>query len=154
MPMREIYEDRTDRWFPLSELRAAREKQFTFHDRNYRTGGPARYIEVAETGRRLGFITPMTHNFCEPCNRVRLTCTGPLYMCLGQNDAADPRSVLRRGDTGHDLWAAIDDAVSRKPKGHAFVIDRANNRPVIARHMRVTGGQERIRLIRLPYGSY
>ncbi|MFC0478440.1 GTP 3',8-cyclase MoaA [Gellertiella hungarica] len=140
MPMGEIDEDRTDQYLPLSELRAALERQFTLSDIPYRTGGPARYVEVQETGGRLGFITPMTHNFCESCNRVRLTCTGTLYMCLGQNDAADLRAALRAsGDDAH-LSAAIDEAISRKPKGHDFVIDRTRNRPAVARHMSVTGG--------------
>jgi cyclic pyranopterin phosphate synthase len=103
----------------------------------YRTGGPARYFDVAETGRRLGFITPMTHNFCESCNRVRLTCTGTLYMCLGQDDAADLRAPLR---AGADLDEAIRAAIARKPKGHDFIIDRRRTSPSVARHMSVTGG--------------
>ncbi|TWF58868.1 GTP 3',8-cyclase MoaA [Neorhizobium alkalisoli] len=140
MPMGEIEEDRTDRYLPLSKLRTDLEQQFTFQDLAYRTGGPARYVKVAETGGRLGFITPMTHNFCESCNRVRLTCTGTLYMCLGQNDAADLRSVLRTSESDANLHAAIDDAISRKPKGHDFIIDRSNNRPSVGRHMSVTGG--------------
>lgn len=139
MPMGDIEEDRTDRYLPLSQLRADLEKEFTFQSVNHRTGGPARYVRVAETGGRLGFITPMTHNFCESCNRVRLTCTGTLYMCLGQNDAADLRSTLRSSDSDADLYSAIDEAISRKPKGHDFIIDR-NNRPSVARHMSVTGG--------------
>ncbi|MBB4349378.1 GTP 3',8-cyclase MoaA [Aliirhizobium cellulosilyticum] len=140
MPMGEIDEDRTDQYLPLSELRADLERQFTLIDLAYRTGGPARYVEVTETGGRLGFITPMTHNFCESCNRVRLTCTGTLYMCLGQNDAADLRSVLRSSDSNYNLRAAIEDAIGRKPKGHDFVIDRIHRRPSVARHMSVTGG--------------
>lgn len=140
MPMGEIDEDRTDQYLPLSELRTALEQQFTLVDNAYRTGGPARYVDVQETGGRLGFITPMTHNFCESCNRVRLTCTGTLYMCLGQNDAADLRAALRASDDDADLSAAIDEAISRKPKGHDFVIDRTRNKPAVARHMSVTGG--------------
>ncbi len=140
MPMGEIDEDRTDQYLPLSELRSALEQEFTLVDNAFRTGGPARYVDVKETGGRLGFITPMTHNFCESCNRVRLTCTGTLYMCLGQNDAADLRAVLRASEDDADLFAAIDEAISRKPKGHDFVIDRARNRPAVARHMSVTGG--------------
>lgn len=140
MPMGEIDEDRTDRYLPLSRLRADLEMQFTFQEIAYRTGGPARYVEVAETGGRLGFITPMTHNFCESCNRVRLTCTGTLYMCLGQEDAADLRSVLRSSESDDGLQSAIDDAIRRKPKGHDFIIDRVNNRPSVGRHMSVTGG--------------
>ena len=140
MPMGEIEEDRTDRYLPLSKLRSDLEQQFTLTDIPFKTGGPARYVEVAETGGRLGFITPMTHNFCESCNRVRLTCTGTLYMCLGQNDAADLRTALRASDDDAYLSAAIDEAILRKPKGHDFIIDRDHNRPAVARHMSVTGG--------------
>lgn len=140
MPMGEIDEDRTDQYLPLSVLRQELEGQFTLEDLDFRTGGPARYVRVAETGGRLGFITPMTHNFCESCNRVRLTCTGTLYMCLGQNDAADLRAVLRSSDDDTVLAAAIDEAIRRKPKGHDFIIDREHNRPAVARHMSVTGG--------------
>jgi cyclic pyranopterin phosphate synthase len=140
MPMGEIDEDRTDRYLPLSQLRKSLEEQFTLTDIPFRTGGPARYVRVAETGGRLGFITPLTHNFCESCNRVRLTCTGTLYMCLGQNDAADLRAVLRESDDDAVLGAAIDEAIRRKPKGHDFIIDRQHNRPAVARHMSVTGG--------------
>nr|WP_105372600.1 GTP 3',8-cyclase MoaA [Neorhizobium huautlense] len=140
MPMGEIDEDRTDRYLPLSKLRADLEEQFTLTEIPYKTGGPARYVEVRETGGRLGFITPMTHNFCESCNRVRLTCTGTLYMCLGQNDAADLRTALRASDSDDYLSAAIDEAITRKPKGHDFIIDRQHNRPAVARHMSVTGG--------------
>ncbi|MGE6741905.1 GTP 3',8-cyclase MoaA [Allorhizobium pseudoryzae] len=139
MPMGEIDEDRTDQYMPLSELRQNLEQQFTLTEIPYKTGGPARYVEVKETGGRLGFITPMTHNFCESCNRVRLTCTGTLYMCLGQNDAADLRTALRASPDDGYLSAAIDEAITRKPKGHDFIIDR-NNRPAVARHMSVTGG--------------
>ncbi|MBB3286100.1 MULTISPECIES: GTP 3',8-cyclase MoaA [unclassified Rhizobium] len=140
MPMGEIDEDRTDQYLPLSQLRADLERQFTLTDIPYKTGGPARYVDVTETGGRLGFITPMTHNFCESCNRVRLTCTGTLYMCLGQNDAADLRTALRASESDALLHAAIDEAITRKPKGHDFIIDRTHNRPAVARHMSVTGG--------------
>ncbi|WP_423856300.1 GTP 3',8-cyclase MoaA [Xaviernesmea oryzae] len=140
MPMGEIDEDRTDQYLPLSELRADLEQQFTLTDIPYKTGGPARYVEVKETGGRLGFITPMTHNFCESCNRVRLTCTGTLYMCLGQNDAADLRTALRASESDDYLSAAIDEAIGRKPKGHDFIIDRQHRKPAVARHMSVTGG--------------
>ncbi len=140
MPMGEIDEDRTDQYLPLSQLRADLEQQFTLSDIPYKTGGPARYVKVEETGGRLGFITPMTHNFCESCNRVRLTCTGTLYMCLGQNDAADLRTALRATEDDALLYAAIDEAITRKPKGHDFIIDRTHNRPAVARHMSVTGG--------------
>jgi GTP 3',8-cyclase len=139
MPMGEIDEDRTDQYLPLSQVRDGLEQQFTLSDIPYKTGGPARYVEVKETGGRLGFITPMTHNFCESCNRVRLTCTGTLYMCLGQNDAADLRTALRASESDDYLSSAIDEAIGRKPKGHDFIIDR-NNRPAVSRHMSVTGG--------------
>jgi cyclic pyranopterin phosphate synthase len=140
MPMGEIDADRTDQYLPLSLLRADLERQFTLTDIPFRTGGPARYVQVAETGGRLGFITPMTHNFCESCNRVRLTCTGTLYMCLGQEDAADLRTPLRASEGNQLVSDAIDEAIGRKPKGHDFVIDRRTSRPAVSRHMSVTGG--------------
>jgi cyclic pyranopterin phosphate synthase len=140
MPMGDIDGDRTDQYLPLSIVRARLMDRFTLEDIPLRTGGPARYVRVAETGGRLGFITPMTHNFCESCNRVRLTCTGTLYMCLGQNDAADLRAPLRASADDAALMAAIDEAISRKPKGHDFVIDRRTKQPAVARHMSVTGG--------------
>ncbi len=140
MPMGEIDGDRTDQYLPLSLVRSRLRQHWTLRDTDYATGGPARYYDVAETGRRIGFITPLTHNFCESCNRVRLTCTGTLYMCLGQDDAADFRRVLRAGADDDGLDAAIREAISRKPKGHDFVIDRRSDRPAVARHMSVTGG--------------
>jgi len=140
MPMGEIEGDRTEQYLPLSLVRARLGSRYTLDDIPYRTGGPARYARVRETGGRLGFITPMTHNFCESCNRVRLTCTGTLYMCLGQDDAADLRAALRASESDVALDAAIDEAISRKPRGHDFVIDRRHNRPAVARHMSVTGG--------------
>jgi cyclic pyranopterin phosphate synthase len=140
MPMGDIDGDRTDQYLPLSIVRARLMDRFTLEDIPLRTGGPARYVRIAETGGRLGFITPMTHNFCESCNRVRLTCTGTLYMCLGQNDAADLRAPLRASADDAALMAAIDEAISRKPKGHDFVIDRRTKQPAVARHMSVTGG--------------
>lgn len=140
MPMGEIDIDRCDQYLPLSLLRAELEKQFTLTDIPFKTGGPARYVEIAETGGRLGFITPMTHNFCEGCNRVRLTCTGTLYMCLGQDDAADLRAPLRASEADELVAQAIDEAIGLKPKGHDFVIDRRTNRPSVSRHMSVTGG--------------
>jgi GTP 3',8-cyclase len=140
MPMGEIDADRTDQYLPLSLLRANLESIFSLRDIPYKTGGPARYVEVAETGGRLGFITPMTHNFCESCNRVRLTCTGTLYMCLGQDDAADLRAPLRASEGNELVSNAIDEAIGRKPKGHDFIIDRRTRRPAVARHMSVTGG--------------
>lgn len=141
MPMGEIDEDRFDRYLPLSRVRADLEKTFTLTDLPDRTGGPARYVRIEETGQRLGFITPLTHNFCESCNRVRLTATGQLYMCLGQNDQADLRRTLR-GNPHNDaaLDAAIAEAISRKPKGHDFDISRQRQAPAVTRHMSVTGG--------------
>jgi cyclic pyranopterin phosphate synthase len=140
MPMGEISEDRTEQYLPLSVVRARLKRRWTLTETEYRTGGPARYFDVAETGRRIGFITPMTHNFCESCNRVRLTCTGTLYMCLGQDDDADLRTVLRAGASEAELDSAILEAITRKPKGHDFIIDRRHDRPAVARHMSVTGG--------------
>lgn len=140
MPLGEISEDRTEQYLPLSIVRARLMDRYTLEDIPYKTGGPARYVRVRETGGRLGFITPLTHNFCESCNRVRLTCTGTLYMCLGQDDAADLRAPLRASDDDALLHAAIEAAIRRKPKGHDFVIDRATRRPAVARHMSVTGG--------------
>ena len=140
MPLGEIGEGRLDQYLPLSIVRARLSRHFSLEDIDYRTGGPARYVRVAETGGLLGFITPLTHNFCESCNRVRVTCTGTLYMCLGQEDAADLRKPLRASEGNDLLNAAIDEAISRKPKGHDFVIDRRHQRPALARHMSVTGG--------------
>jgi GTP 3',8-cyclase len=140
MPLGETGESRVDQYLPLSLVRTRLSERYTFSDIDYRTGGPARYVRVQETGGRLGFITPLTHNFCESCNRVRITCTGTLYMCLGQEDAADLRAPLRVSDTDGRLHAAIDEAISRKPRGHDFVIDRKHQRPAVSRHMSVTGG--------------
>jgi len=140
MPMGEVDEDRTAQYLPLSLVRARLGRRWTLSESSYITGGPARYMSIAETGQRLGFITPLTHNFCESCNRVRLTCTGTLYMCLGQDDAADLRTPLRATDNDAALDAAITEAIARKPKGHDFVIDRHHARPAVARHMSVTGG--------------
>lgn len=140
MPLGEIDEDRTDRYLPLSAVREHLEQRWTLEETGYRTGGPARYMKIKETGKRLGLITPLTHNFCESCNRVRLTCTGTLYMCLGQEDAADLRTPLRMSEGDGRLMDAIDEAIGRKPKGHDFVIDRAGADPAVGRHMSVTGG--------------
>jgi cyclic pyranopterin phosphate synthase len=140
MPLGDIGEERLAQYLPLSIVRARLAERFTLADIDYNTGGPARYVRVAETGGRLGFITPMTHNFCESCNRVRITCTGTLYMCLGQEDAADLRSPLRASESNDPLYTAIDEAITRKPKGHDFVIDRRHKRPALSRHMSVTGG--------------
>jgi GTP 3',8-cyclase len=140
MPLGEIGEGRLDQYLPLSLVRARLAERFSLEALDYRTGGPARYVRVAETGGRLGFITPLTHNFCESCNRVRVTCTGTLYMCLGQEDAADLRKPLRASEGNELLHAAIEEAIARKPKGHDFIIDRRHQRPALARHMNVTGG--------------
>ena len=140
MPLGDIDEDRTDQYLPLSLVRSRLEERWALEDLPDRTGGPARYVHIRETGGRLGFITPLTHNFCESCNRVRLTCTGTLYMCLGQADAADLRAPVRASAEDALLDAAIDEAISRKPKGHDFVIDREHKRPALRRHMSVTGG--------------
>jgi cyclic pyranopterin phosphate synthase len=140
MPLGEVGEGRVDQYVPLSMVRARLAEHFTLTDTDDNTGGPARYVRIAETGGRLGFITPLTHNFCESCNRVRVTCTGTLYMCLGQEDAADLRKPLRASEGDDLLHRAIDEAISRKPRGHDFVIDRRHQRPALARHMSVTGG--------------
>ena len=140
MPLGDIDGDRTEQYLPLSIVRAALRKRWTLEESDHRTGGPARYVTVRETGQRLGFITPLTHNFCEACNRVRLTCTGTLYMCLGQEDAADLRTPLRKSESDEALILAIREAIGRKPKGHDFVIDRRHAGPAVGRHMSVTGG--------------
>ena len=141
MPMGDIgNEDRIGQYWSLKDLRAQLETRSSLTDLPERTGGPARYVKVKETGGRVGFITPMTHNFCESCNRVRLTCTGTLYMCLGQDDAADLREPLRASEDPAVIGAAIDEAIGRKPKGHDFIIDRRSNKPSVSRHMSVTGG--------------
>ena len=140
MPMGDIGEGRIDQYVPLSLLRARLAKQYTLTDLNDDTGGPARYASVSETGGKLGFITPMTHNFCESCNRVRITCTGTLHTCLGHEDASDLRKPLRASADNELLSAAIDRAIGLKPKGHDFIIDRRHNRPSVSRHMSVTGG--------------
>ncbi|WP_181704214.1 GTP 3',8-cyclase MoaA [Chthonobacter albigriseus] len=140
MPLGEIDDDRTDQYLPLSQVRADLMDRFTLDDIPYKTGGPARYVRVRETGGRLGFITPLSHNFCETCNRVRVTCTGTLFMCLGQEDAADLRAPLRASEGDDLLHKAIDEAISRKPKGHDFIIDRDRQAPAVSRHMSMTGG--------------
>ena len=140
MPLGEIDGDRVDQYLPLSQLRAQLASHLTMTDSSYGTGGPARYMDVSETGGRLGFITPLTHNFCESCNRVRVTCTGTLFMCLGQEDATDLRKPLRASESDAALNIAIDEAIGRKPKGHDFVIDRTTKTPAVGRHMSMTGG--------------
>jgi len=140
MPLGDIGDDRLGQYLPLSIVRSRLAARFTMEEIDHQTGGPARYVRVKETGGRLGFITPMTHNFCESCNRVRITCTGTLYMCLGQEDAADLRTPLRASESNEPLYTAIDEAITRKPKGHDFIIDRRHQRPALSRHMSVTGG--------------
>ncbi|WP_321341040.1 GTP 3',8-cyclase MoaA [Breoghania sp.] len=140
MPLGDIEGDRTDQYLPLSQVRASLMDRYTLTDIPYKTGGPARYVKIEETGGRLGFITPMTHNFCESCNRVRITCTGMLYMCLGQDDSADLRAPLRASEGDELLLQAIDEAIGRKPEGHDFIIDRDRKAPAVSRHMSMTGG--------------
>ena len=139
MPMGDVA-DRTEQYLPLSVVRARLRRRWTLTETDYQTGGPARYYDIAETGQRIGFITPMTHNFCESCNRVRLTCTGTLFLCLGQDDAADLRKVLRRDPSDDSLDAAIREAITRKPRGHDFIIDRRRPDAKVARTMSLTGG--------------
>ena len=140
MPMGEIGADRCDQYLPLSLVRSRLARRWTLDESDHRTGGPARYVSVRETGRKLGFITPMTHNFCESCNRVRLTCTGTLYMCLGQEDSADLRRILRAGATDQEVMDAVRSAIAHKPRGHDFMIDRQHRAPAVTRHMSLTGG--------------
>jgi cyclic pyranopterin phosphate synthase len=141
MPMGDIGgENRVDQFYPISLLRSHLAKRWTLKENSHRSGGPARYVTLEETGQRVGFITPLTHNFCESCNRVRLTCTGTLFMCLGQDDAADLRAPLRQSESDAALVAAIREAITRKPKGHDFIIDRRHSGPAVERHMSVTGG--------------
>ncbi len=140
MPLGEVDVARVDNYMPLSLLKARIGQRHDMRESDHATGGPARYVTLAKTGQRLGFITPMTHNFCESCNRVRVTCTGMLYMCLGQEDSADLRAALRADADNVALNDAIDEAIGRKPKGHDFVIDRRRERPAVSRHMSVTGG--------------
>ena len=140
MPLGDIDESRLDQYLPLSIVRGRLAERYTLDETDYRTGGPARYVRVKQTGGRLGFITPLTHNFCESCNRVRITCTGTLYMCLGQNDAADLRAPLRASEDDELLQTAIDEAIGRKPRGHDFIIDRQHQKSVLPRHMSTTGG--------------
>ena len=140
MPMGDIgSENRYDQYLPLSEVKASLQKEFTLVPSTHKTAGPARYYDVSETGGRLGFITPLTHNFCESCNRVRMTCTGELYLCLGQDDNANLAKALREGGA-QALKEAIIEAIGRKPKGHDFEISRQNSGAAVARHMNVTGG--------------
>ena len=140
MPLGVIEAERLDQYLPLDSVRAKLAEHYTLQDLTDRTGGPARYLRIEETGGRLGLITPLSHNFCESCNRVRVTCTGTLYMCLGQEDAADLRTPLRQSPGDELINAALDEAIARKPKGHDFIIDRTHRGPAVPRHMSVTGG--------------
>jgi cyclic pyranopterin phosphate synthase len=140
MPLGRIEDERVDQFLPLSLVEARLGERYSLTPLDQTSGGPARYVRVGETGGRLGFITPLTHNFCEGCNRIRVTCTGTLFMCLGQDDAADLRTPLRASASDALLHSALDEAIGRKPKGHDFVIDRAHSAPAVARHMSVTGG--------------
>jgi len=140
MPMGEVDEDRTDRYLPISILKDKIRQTWTLEETNHKTGGPATYSHIKETGKRIGFITPLTHNFCESCNRVRLTCTGKLFMCLGQDDEKDLLTPIRMSESDELLMSAIDEAIGRKPKGHDFIIDRVGAAPAVSRHMSVTGG--------------
>jgi cyclic pyranopterin phosphate synthase len=140
MPLGNVEAERVDQFLSLSLVERLLSERYTLEPIAFATGGPARYLRVKETGGRLGLITPHTHNFCEGCNRVRVTCTGTLYMCLGQDDAADLRAPLRASQSDELLHAAIDAAIARKPRGHDFIVDRRGAKPAVARHMSVTGG--------------
>ena len=140
MPLGDIGGDRTTQYMPVAQVRKILAKDWTLNDNNYNTGGPSRYTSVTETGQRVGFISPLSHNFCASCNRVRVTCTGKLFMCLGQDDNADLRAPLRSSEGDELLHNVIDEAIGRKPKSHEFVIEPGNTGPALARHMNVTGG--------------
>jgi len=140
MPLGEIGGSRVDHYLPLTEVRARIAERWTLQDTDYATGGPARFVDVAETGQRIGFITPMSHGFCETCNRMRLTCKGTLFMCLGQDNNVDLREIVRGSESDEPLQATIDKALNLKPKGHEFVIDESADGPALNRHMSVTGG--------------
>ena len=141
MPMGDIgNENRLNQYWPLSDLRKKLSETWTLYDTDEKTGGPARYVRLNETGQKIGFITPMTHNFCESCNRVRLTCTGELYQCLGQEDQVDLRKILRNHSDTEPLIQAIHNAISKKPKGHDFDYSRQSISGQMTRHMSHTGG--------------
>ena len=140
MPIGEVEEDRTEQYLSLKTVRQTLESFWTLTELSERTAGPARYVRVEETGGKLGFITPLSHTFCESCNRVRVTCTGTLFMCLGQDDQADLRAPLRTDATDDTLVAAIREAIGRKPKGHDFHIERRGEAPAVRRPMSTTGG--------------
>ncbi len=140
MPLGEVEEDRFDHYLPLTQVREQLEQRWTLTESGHKTGGPARYVDVAQTGGRLGFITPLTNNFCAGCNRVRVTATGQIYMCLGQNDRVDLRAAMRGPDSEAALDAALDRAIRRKPERHDFHIDAPGAAPALSRHMSMTGG--------------
>jgi len=140
MPMGEIGEKRADQYMPLTDVKKLIQTKYSLTDDPLRTGGPARYVHCHETDQKIGFITPHTHNFCEMCNRVRITCTGVMYMCLGQQDKVDLKTPLRKSENNQLLKNAIYEAISRKPKGHDFVIERKQDEKFVPRHMNVTGG--------------
>jgi cyclic pyranopterin phosphate synthase len=140
MPMGAIGEKRADQYMPLTEVKSLIQTKYSITEDSLRTGGPARYVHCHETDQKIGFITPHTHNFCELCNRVRITCTGEMYMCLGQQDKADLKTPLRKSENDQLLKDVIYEAISRKPKGHDFVIERKENEQFVPRHMNVTGG--------------
>ncbi len=140
MPMGEIGEKRIDQYMPLTEVKSLIQKKYSITNDSLRTAGPARYVHCHETDQKIGFITPHTHNFCELCNRVRITCAGEMYMCLGQQDKADLKTPLRKSENNQLLKDVIYEAISRKPKGHDFIIERKENKNFVPRHMNVTGG--------------
>ena len=140
MPMGEIGEKRADQYMPLTEVKSLIQTKYSLTEDSLRTGGPARYVHCHETDQKIGFITPHTHNFCELCNRVRITCTGVMYMCLGQQDKADLKTPLRKSENDQLLKDTIYEAILRKPKGHDFVIERRQDEKFVPRHMNVTGG--------------
>jgi len=140
MPMGAIGEKRADQYMPLTEVKSLIQTKYSITEDSLRTGGPARYVHCHKTDQKIGFITPHTHNFCEMCNRVRITCTGEMYMCLGQQDKADLKTPLRKSENNQLLKNAIYEAISRKPKGHDFVIERKQDEKFVPRHMNVTGG--------------
>ena len=140
MPMGEIGEKRIDQYMPLTEVRSLIQTRYSITDNPLKTGGPAKYVHCHETNQKIGFITPLTHNFCETCNRVRITCTGKMYMCLGQEDKEDLKKPLRESENNDLLKKVIYKAILKKPKGHDFVIERKKDEKFVPRHMNVTGG--------------
>ena len=140
MPMGEIDEKRFNQFMPLTEVKNIIQTKYSITNDIMKTGGPATYVHCHETDQKIGFITPFTHNFCETCNRVRVTCTGQMYMCLGQEDKEDLITPLRASQSNDLLKEVIKNAILRKPKGHDFVIDREKEEKIVPRHMSVTGG--------------